>query len=97
MYLAINIPRYISTLGGILFLTASCTIIQIFKCTGSPPHLLMLLQVPQICSILLFWKPFVPYTSLSDSMGPCLKQQQVWYTHTLPIFVADNPILGVAF
>ena len=60
MYLAVNIPRHIPTLGSVLLLNASHTISQLFKCTGSPPHLLMLLKGPQIRSLLLFWKPLIP-------------------------------------
>ena len=54
MYLAVNLPSHIATLGSVLLLTASRTISQILKCTGSSPHLLMRLQGPQICSLLLF-------------------------------------------
>ena len=63
MYLAVNLPRHIVTLGGVLLLTASHIISQLLKCTDSPPHLLMRLQGPQIRGIfsfgnLLFPKPF---------------------------------------
>ena len=37
MYLAINTPCNISTLGVIILLNASCAISQLLKCTGSPP------------------------------------------------------------
>ena len=37
MYLAVNLPRHITTLGGVFLLTYSCMIIQILKCTGIPP------------------------------------------------------------
>ena len=84
MYLAINLPCHITTLGGVLLLTASCTIIQFLKYTGSPSHLLMRLQVPHIYIIILFWQPIIPKTSLSASMGPYLKHQRVGYAHTLP-------------
>ena len=60
MYLAVNLPRHIATLGGVLLLTASCMIIQILKYTRIPPHLLMRLHIPQIRSILLFWQPLIP-------------------------------------
>ena len=60
MYLAVNLPRHIATLGGVLLLTASHTISHILKFTGSPPHLLVRLQGTQIRSILLFWKPLIP-------------------------------------
>ena len=59
MYLAVNLPRHIATLGGVLLLTDSHMISQILKCTGSPPHLLMRLHGPQIRSLLLFWKPLI--------------------------------------
>ena len=54
IYLIVNLPRHIATLGSVLLLTASRTITQIFKFTSSPPHLLMRLQGPQIRSFLLF-------------------------------------------
>ena len=60
MYLAVNIPQQITTLGGELLLTSSHMIIQILKCTGSPPHLLMCLHIPQIRSLILFWQPLIP-------------------------------------
>ena len=60
MYLAVNLPRHIANLGGVLFLIAYHMIIQILKCTGSPPHLMMRLQGPQIRSLLLFWQPLIP-------------------------------------
>ena len=60
MYLAVNLPRHIATLVGVLLLTASRTISQLLKCMDSPPHLLMRLQVPQIRSLLLFWQPLIP-------------------------------------
>ena len=59
MYLAVNIPHQITTLGGVLLRTVSHMIIQILKYTGRPPRLLMQLHVPQICSILLFWQPII--------------------------------------
>ena len=37
MYLVINLPRHIATLGGVLLITASCMISYLLKCTGSPP------------------------------------------------------------
>ena len=36
MYLVVKPPHQITTLGGVLFLIGSHTIIQILKCTGSP-------------------------------------------------------------
>ena len=60
MYLAVNLPRHITTFGGVTLLTASRVIRQLLKYTGSPPHLLMRLQGPKICSILLFWRPLIP-------------------------------------
>ena len=60
MYLAVNIPRHIATLGGVLILTDSFIISQLFKFTGIPPHLLMHLHGPQIRSILLFRKTLIP-------------------------------------
>ena len=60
MYLAVNLPCHIATLGGVILLTASLVISQLLKCTGSPPHLLMRLHGPQICSLLLFWKLLIP-------------------------------------
>ena len=60
MYLAVNLPHHIATFGGVLLLTASQIISQVLKCTGSPPHLLMRLYGPEICSLLLFWQPLVP-------------------------------------
>ena len=62
---------------------------------GQSPHLLMRLHGPKIRSLLLFWKPLVPLTSLSASIGPYLKQQRVKYAQILPIVVTKNPILGV--
>ena len=55
----------------------------------------MRLHVPKNLSLLLFWQPLVPLTSLSASIGPYLKQQQVRYAQILPSVVTDNPILGV--
>ena len=60
MYLAVNIPRHITTIGSVLLLISSYMISQILKCTDSPPHPLMRLQGPQIRSILLFWQPLIP-------------------------------------
>ena len=60
MYLVVNLPHQITTLGDVLLLTASCMIIQLLKCTGSPPRLLMHLHSPQIRSLLLFWQPLIP-------------------------------------
>ena len=60
MYLAVNLPCHLATLGGVLLQTASCTIIQILKCTVSPPHFLMHLQGPHIRSLLIFWQPLIP-------------------------------------
>ena len=37
MYLAVNLPRHIATLGGILLLTSSCTIIHLLKCKWKSP------------------------------------------------------------
>ena len=54
MYLVVNLPHQTTTLGGVLLLTVSRIIIQILKCVGSPPRLLMCLHVPQIHSLLLF-------------------------------------------
>ena len=96
MYLTVNLPCHIAKLGGVILLTASRMIIHLLKCTGSPPHLLMRLHGPQIRSLLLFWKPLIPLTSLPDSISPDLKHQQVRYSHILPIVVADNPILSIA-
>ena len=60
MYLAVNIPRHIATLGGVLLLNDYRMIIHILKCTASPPRLLMRAQVPQIRNLLLFWQPLFP-------------------------------------
>ena len=60
MYLAVNLPRHIATLGGVLLQTDSLMISQLLKCTGIPPHLLMHLRVTQIHSLLLFWKNIIP-------------------------------------
>ena len=60
MYLVVNVPLHITNLGGILLLTAYHMIIQILKCTGSPPHLMMRLHGPQIRSLLLFLQPLIP-------------------------------------
>ena len=60
MYLAVNLPRLIATLGGVILLTYYRMIIHILKCMGSPPHLLMSLYSTQIRSLLLFWKPLIP-------------------------------------
>ena len=60
MYLVVNLPHQITTLGDVVLLTASCMIIQLLKCTGSPPRLLMHLHIPQIRSLLLFWQPLIP-------------------------------------
>ena len=68
MYLAVNLPRTIASLGGVIFLTASRMICQLLKCMGRPPHLPM-------CSLILFWLPLSPQTSLPTSIGPYLKQQ----------------------
>ena len=95
MYLAVNLPHHIATFGGVILLTASHMISQLLKCTGSPPHLMMRLHGPKIRSRLLFWQPLVHQTSLSASIGPYFKQQRVRYAQILPIFVTDNPILGV--
>ena len=60
MYLAINLPCHIATLGDVLILTAYLIIIQILKYMVSPSHLLMRLHGPQIRSLLIFWKPLIP-------------------------------------
>ena len=60
MYLAVNLPRHISTLGGVLLLTASHMISQLLKFTGITPLLLIVLHSPQIHSLLLFWKNIIP-------------------------------------
>ena len=60
MYLAVNIPRHISTIGGVILLTAPHMIIQLLKYMGITPHLLMRLQEPQIRSLLIFWQPHIP-------------------------------------
>ena len=60
MYLTVNLPRHIVTFGDLLLLTDSYMIIQLLKCTGITPHLLMRLQGTQIHSIILFWKPLIP-------------------------------------
>ena len=60
MYLVVNLPRHIATLGGVLLLTASRTIIHLLKFMGITPHLLIRLQFPQIRSLLLFWEPLIP-------------------------------------
>ena len=60
MYLVVNFPLQIATLGGILLLNAYHIIIQLLKCTGSPPHLLMRLHGPHIRSLLLFLQPLIP-------------------------------------
>ena len=95
MYLSVNLPHHIANFGGVLLLTASHIIRHLFKCTGSPPHLLMRLHSPKNRSLLLFWQPLVHQTSLSASIGPYLKYQRVRYAQILPIVVTDNPILGV--
>ena len=46
MYLAVNLPCHIATLGGVLLLTASRIIIHVLKCMGITPHLLMCLHIP---------------------------------------------------
>ena len=96
MYLAVNTPRHIATLDVVLLLTAYFVINQLLKCTGSPPHLLIRLHGPQIRSLILFWQPIIPLTSLSASIGPYLKQQRFWCAQILPVVITDNPILGVA-
>ena len=97
MYLTVNLLRFIATLVGcVLLLTASHMISRLFKFRGSPPHLLMRLRVHHICSLLLFWQPLISLTSLSASIGPHLKHQQVGYAQIFPIGVTYNPILGVA-
>ena len=60
MYLVINLPHQITTLGGVLLLTESPMTSHILKCTVSPPCLLMRLHDPQICSLILFWQPLIP-------------------------------------
>ena len=60
MYLAVSLPLHIATFVSVLLLTASHMIIQLLKCTGNPPHLLMHLHGTKIRSILLFWKPLIP-------------------------------------
>ena len=60
MYLAVNLPHHIATLGGVLLLTNYHMIKQLLKYTGITPHLLMRLNGPQIRSLLLFWKPIIP-------------------------------------
>ena len=60
MYLIVNIPHQITTLGDVLLLPASHMIIHILKFTGSTPRLLMHLHIPQIRSLLLFWQPLIP-------------------------------------
>ena len=62
---------------------------------GQSPHLLMRLHCPKNSSLLLFWQPLVPETSLSTSIGTYLKQQRVRYAQILPIVVTDNHILGI--
>ena len=96
MYLTANLPRHITTLGGVLLLTDYITISQLLKCTVSPPHFLIRLQGPQICGLILFWKPIIPETLLYASICTYLKQQRVGYFQTLTIVVEKNPILGVA-
>ena len=97
MYFATNTHHHITSPGGSLLLTASWMISQILKCTGIPPsRLLMGLHGPQICSLLLFWKPLIPSTSLSASIGPYLKQKWVGYDHNILIDVTENSRLGVA-
>ena len=59
MYLIVNTPHQITTLGGVLLLTASKMLIQILKCMGRPPRLLMRLRIPQISSLLLTWQPLI--------------------------------------
>ena len=59
MYLAVNLPQHIATYGSVLFLTAYHIISQLFKCTGSTPHLLMHLHGTKVCSLLLFWKHLI--------------------------------------
>ena len=70
-------------------------LIQILKCTGSPPRLLMHLHSPQIRSLLIFWQPLTPLTSLYASICPYLKQQQVGYAQIIIILVTNNNSLGV--
>ena len=53
MDLYANIPHQITTLGGVLLLTASHILSQILKSMGSPPCLLMRLHGLQIRSLLL--------------------------------------------
>ena len=60
MYLVVNLPHKITTLGGVILLTASHMLSQILKCTGSPPHLLMRFHGPHIRGLLLFWQPLIP-------------------------------------
>ena len=60
MYLVVNNPHHITTLGGVLLLPDAHMLRQILKCKGSPPCLLMRLHISQICSILLFWQPLIP-------------------------------------
>ena len=60
MYLTVNLPLHIATLGGVLLLTASHMISQLLKCTGCPPHVMMHLHGTNIRSLLLFWKPLLP-------------------------------------
>ena len=60
MYLAVNLPHYIATFGGILLLTTSHMISQLLKRSGSSPNLLMRLHGPKIRSLILFWQPIVP-------------------------------------
>ena len=60
MYLAVNLPHHIATFGYVLLLTASHMIIQVLKCTGSTPQLLMRLHSPKIRSILIFWQNLIP-------------------------------------
>ena len=60
MYLAFNLTHHITTLSGVLILTASHMLSQLLKCTGSPPRLLMRLNVPHIHILLLFWQPLIP-------------------------------------
>ena len=95
MYFAVNTPHHIATLGGVIVLTASTTINQILKFMGSPTHLQMRLHGPYILSLLIFWQPLTPLTSLYASICPYLKHQQVGYAQIILILVTDNSSLGV--
>ena len=60
MYLAVNPPHHIATLGGVLLLTSSHMLSHLLNFTVSPPRLLMRLHGPQNRILLLVWQPLIP-------------------------------------